>query len=313
MRRAIPLLLILALVAACQPAEPTSPPAASGDERLTVAASFSILADVAEAIAGDAADVISLVPRGEDPRTYLPEAAAIDNADIVFISGAGLEAAMTKLLAETETPVVEVSTYVGILSTMPMNEEDMAMEMDMSHMCPGDDMRAKACNDHYMQIDKLHEGRYNHTHEMGIGLLYRLDCQEQACDPYVWGDPHNVMLWAMQIRDTLSTMNPANNETYAKNTDAYLEDLLFLIHEEMKPSVATVPEENRTLTTSHDFLGYFAKPLGIELIQAEAPTETDAALYPRTLSEPDGPAGTYLDYMRHTTQTIVETLGGQMR
>lgn len=345
------LALISILLAACQPV-PAATPAA---EPLQVAASFSLLADVVEQIAGQS--VTSLVPLGENPRTFVPSSETIDalaGFDVVFVVGASYERGLTRALMTAEGAVnkVVVSKYVGILpvlgaeintSVMP----DMSMEEMNRMMCQGEGETAEACLDYYNAIDRLHSGRYDHTHEMGIGLLYTLDCAELGiCDPYVWGDPHNVMLWSTVIRDTLTALDPDNAAIYAANTEAYLEELLLLIHDEMKPAVKSLPETGRVLVTTYPSLRYFAKPLQFQLVPvplsgdkwgmddvelirdsavpaifadevsralaADAGVERHT-LYVESLGAPDGPAGTYLDYMRYNLKTIVEALGGTQK
>jgi ABC-type Zn uptake system ZnuABC Zn-binding protein ZnuA len=232
------------------------------------------------------------------------------------------------------------------------------------------------------------EDHDEHGHDHGkvetLGALYAVDCgvghshdddhgdeEEEhsdedgheghdhgVCDVHVWMEPHNVMYWTMQIRDTLIDMDPANAETYTANASAYLEAVDTLTHDFVMPMVETVPEENRVLISNHDTLGYFAAAYDFEVVQTIIPggstlaepsaadvaavielireesvpaifaettvsdelaqqiaSETDATvhvLYSGSLSEADGPASTYLDYMRYNVTTIVEALGGGM-
>lgn len=65
----------------------------SGDDRLTVVATFSVIADLASSVAGDRADVTSLVPVGGDPHTFEPRPSdvnALARADVVLDNGLGL-------------------------------------------------------------------------------------------------------------------------------------------------------------------------------------------------------------------------------
>ena len=220
-----------------------------------------------------------------------------------------------------------------------------------------------------------HEGdeheHEEHAHVETLGALYTLDCGgghghegeghdehdhgEGSCDPHVWMEPHNVMIWTMLIRDTLIELDPANADTYTANAAAYLETVDALVHDFVIPMVETVPEENRVLITNHDSLGYFAARFDFEIVGtvissgstlaepstrdvatlidliaetgvlaifAETTVSDDIAqqiaeesgaeiyvLYSGSLSAADGPASTYLDYMRYNVSTIVDALG----
>ena len=87
-------------------------------KRLKVVASFTILEDVARNVAGDAADVDTLVPTDADPHEYTPtpsDLAKISDADVVFVNGALLEQGLLKTIESSATQVVPVSECVEIL------------------------------------------------------------------------------------------------------------------------------------------------------------------------------------------------------
>lgn len=82
------------------------------DGRLRVVASTSILADVVQNVAGDAADVTPLIRRGADPHSYEPTLHAtrdIAYADAVFTNGLLLEPqALSRTIASTAQPSARV-------------------------------------------------------------------------------------------------------------------------------------------------------------------------------------------------------------
>ena len=71
-------------------------------QRLQIVASFTILADVAHNVAGDAADVTTLIPPDADPHAYTPapsDLAARADADVVLVNGAQFEQGLLKTIA----------------------------------------------------------------------------------------------------------------------------------------------------------------------------------------------------------------------
>jgi ABC-type Zn uptake system ZnuABC Zn-binding protein ZnuA len=175
------------------------------------------------------------------------------------------------------------------------------------------------------------------------------------CDPHFWLDPQNVMIWADNIATAFAEADPDNADYYRANAAAYQEQLRAL-DAEIANIVSTVPAANRRLVTNHDFMGYFAKRYGFEIVGVvlpggstlSEPTARELAelieiiereqissiivemsdnnriseqvaeevnitllpLYSDSLSEPDGPAATYIDYMRYNATVIAEMLGG---
>lgn len=97
-------------------------------------------------------------------------------------------------------------------------------------------------------------------------------------DPHLWMD---VSLWAQ----TLPTLNAALSEarldcaaTFDANTERYQAQLLAL-HEWVKNSIASIPDEQRILVTAHDAFSYFGRAYDIDVegIQGIS-TETETGI-----------------------------------
>ncbi|MGW0845360.1 anchored repeat ABC transporter, substrate-binding protein [Streptomyces sp. NPDC002787] len=83
-------------------------------------------------------------------------------------------------------------------------------------------------------------------------------------DPHAWADVANAEAYVRRIEAELSKADPEGKATYEKNTAAYLKTLGAL-DEEVAKKLATVPEKNRKLITTHDAFGYLAKAYGMEI------------------------------------------------
>lgn len=107
---------------------------------------------------------------------------------------------------------------------------------------------------------------------LGAGV----DCSIQGdevhgpCDPHFWLDPNNVMIWADNIAAALTDIDPTNASVYYANAAAYQEQLRML-DAELESILKIIPLENRRLVTNHDFLSYFARRYGFEIVGVVLP------------------------------------------
>ncbi len=337
------------------------------ENRLSIIGSTTMIADVVGRVAGDAADVTSLMGYGVDPHAYEPSAqdiVTLDEADLVFINGANFEEGLISVLEEAATTnLVTISDCVAILPfEAPPTETIHEDTTEPSTI-------AELCHSHFTALEAL-SIKVEQGHDEGtqsLGLLYEIGCNpdhEQVdgedheheaggCDPHLWTDIHNVMLWTLMARDVLSEADPANAAIYAANADTYLAELVAL-DAEVAGLLASVPEENRVLITNHETLGYLAARYGYEVVGSVIPgggtsnepsaedvaalieavldygvpaifsentvstslaqriaDETGASvyqLYSDSLTNADGPAHTYIDYMRVNATTIMTAL-----
>jgi len=76
------------------------------DDKLNIVASFSILGDMVEQVAGDQANITSIVGPDADAHVYQPstkDARAVADADVIFVNGFGFETWSESLISEAGT------------------------------------------------------------------------------------------------------------------------------------------------------------------------------------------------------------------
>lgn len=235
---------------------------------LQVVTSTSIIRDVAQNVAGDLVEVESLIPQGADVHSYLPtpsEVFAITEADVIFVNGANLEEGLLELIEENaEVDITVVSNGVEILPVGGEHhhdeDEDEGEEEDHEEalgILGVDDLE---CEHHHDE----EEGEEEEAEEEGD------EHDHGVCDPHVWMDPANVIIWTNNIADTLSVADPDNADAYRANADAYIEELSTLIAE-INAQVEMLPSEARVLVTNHEFLGYFAHAYEFEVVGVVLP------------------------------------------
>jgi ABC-type Zn uptake system ZnuABC Zn-binding protein ZnuA len=107
---------------------------------------------------------------------------------------------------------------------------------------------------------------------VGLADGLRLD----GDDPHWWQDPRNAIAAVAELRDALIRADPPGADVYRRRAAAYTERLEKL-DREVARCIAKVPSGDRTLVTTHDSLGYFARRYGIRVVGAVIPSRSTAA------------------------------------
>ncbi|MEM9369711.1 MAG: zinc ABC transporter substrate-binding protein [Pseudomonadota bacterium] len=79
-----------------------------------------------------------------------------------------------------------------------------------------------------------------------------------AFDPHAWQSLESGEIYVRNIAKALAAADPDNAASYAANADAYISEMQAL-DAEIRALVEALPEESRTVVTSHDAFGYFAE------------------------------------------------------
>jgi zinc/manganese transport system substrate-binding protein len=220
-------------------------------EPLKVIASFSIIEDLAKNVGGDRVEIITLVGPDGDAHVYEPkpaDAAAVSAADVVLVNGIGFEGFLPRLIeaSSTKAPVVELSK--GVTPLKAAEEHDHEHEHEHK---PGE-------ADH----DHEHEEAHHHHGEF---------------DPHAWQSVPNVKIYVKNIAEALCAADAAGCDTYKKNAAAY-DAKLSALDQEVRDAISAIPEDKRTVITSHDAFGYFQNAYGLTFLAPEGvSTESEAS------------------------------------
>jgi zinc transport system substrate-binding protein len=215
------------------------------------------------AVAADIAPVQGLVARvmqgvgtpelviqhGASPHQYSlrpSEAAALENADIVFWVGESLTPWMddTVQTLAGDATVVELLEVPGTV-TLPFREGATFEAHDHGHEDHGDDHAHEHDHDDHAHDDHAHDD-HGHSHE--------------GVDPHAWLDPENAKLWLDAIAAELSAADPANAATYAANAAAGRAEI-DAASAEAAASVA--PLKDSGFVVFHDAYQYFEARFGL--------------------------------------------------
>jgi len=278
-------------------------------ERLRVVATTSIVGDVVQQVGGEEIDLTVLLPLGTDPHAFDPapqDAAAVADAHVVFINGAGMEVFLDSLLesAGEGVTVISVSSGIELLSL----EGDVHEEDDHQH--GGDDPHVwfdphnvMVWADNIEQVlgalDPENAGSYQANGAAYVAELEALDLwiEEQVAQV----DPDKRLL----------VTDHASFGYFARRYGFEQVGALFpgysTLAEPSARDLAELESAIASLGVEAVFVGLTVNPDLAERVAEDTGTQL-LFLYTGSLGEPGGPAGDYISFMQYNVTTIVSAL-----
>lgn len=297
-----PLLILLLLfgLSACRPTPTTGPVDAA--RPLQVVATTSIVGDVVQRVGGDAIDVQVLMPAGVDPHSFEPtprQVAAMSDADLIFSHGLNLEETMAPLLhsmAAEQKRIIAVAAGVQRIAVADAPDGiDPHTWMDPNNVLVWVDAITQALS----EADPAHASSFEGNAEAYRQQLHQLDAwiQQQvatipAAHRQIVTDHLIFSYFARRYGfEQIGAIMPATSSLAGSSAQA-LSQLEDIIRSSGVPSIFVGN------TVNPDVAQRVAQDTGVRLIK----------IYTGSLSPADGPAATYLDYMRYDTTQIVQGL-----
>lgn len=278
--------------------------AMADEDRMKVVTTFTILADMAQNVAGDAADVVSITKPGAEIHEYEPtpqDLVQAQDADLILSNGLGLELWFEQFL-----------NNLGDIPTATLTDGIEPMSISGGE----------------------YDGKPNPHAWMGMdnAIIYVNNIEAAFAEH----DPDNAATYAanadayrQQLRDMLEPMRdelgkiPKDNRwlVTCEGAFSYLARD-FNMHElflwPVNADQMGTPQQVRAVidgVREHAVPAVFCESTVNVAPAQQVARETGAryggVLYVDSLSEPDGPTPTYLDLLRVTSETIVEGLTGQ--
>ncbi len=273
-------------------------------QKIPVVATTSILADVVSRVGGDRVDVTSLVPPGANEHEYQPsprDIAAVTDAALVFEVGLGLEEFMETIILNAGTQIEPVTVSEGITTLEFSGGGDEHFSADPHVWLDPANVIVWVQNieSALSAYDPAHSDVYSANSAAYIEELQSLDqwiVEETSLIP-----PGNRlivtdhMLFGYFAEKYDFTVVGAIIPSYSSAAEASAQDLAALEDAITQYGVKVILVGN---TVNPSLASRIADDTGIRLVQ----------FYTGSLSEADGPASTYLDYMRYNVNTIVDAL-----
>ena len=285
-----------------------STPAPTPNQGLQVLAVETFLADIAQNVAGERAQVHALIPIGLDPHAYEPtprDVRAVADSDVLIANGAGFEAFLARVLQTVDGKRVVIEASAGLVSRQPGAGE----VQDQEHT-QGDP--------HYW-LDPNNVARYVANIRDGLSAADAQGATYYAAN----ADAYEMQLKELDhwVSDQVQQI-PAerrllvtNHESLGYFADRYGFAVIGTLIQSVSTGAAPSAQELSRLTQRMQRLGVKAifletgaNPQLARQIAQAAGVHVVTELYTHSISAPGGPAPTYIEMIRYNTRAIVEAL-----
>lgn len=264
-------------------------------------ASFTVLADIVKQVGGDHVKVKSLVGPDGDPHTFEPtpqDSQALAQADVVFVSGLGMEGWMDRL--------INASGYKGTVVVASNGVNTRKMEED-----------GKTITDPHAW-NSMHNGVIYATNVMNA--LIKAD-PDDAADIRHSGERYIQQLqkldsWAKsefagvaQSKRKVLTSHDAFGYFGQRYGVTFLAPVGFSTEAEASASdVAAIIKQLRAEHITTYFMENQTDPRLVKQIASETGAQPGGELYPEALSAASGPAPTYEAAFKHNVETLLHSM-----
>ena len=294
-------LAALAALIAVPTASQNAPP-----RRLAVATT-SIIADFVRNVGGERIEVRALVGANADAHVYSPtpgDAKEVAAAAVVFVNGLGLEGWVPRLVSAAGSKAPVVTATKGVPPRRMPDEAHPGKTTIDPHAwqsIAAAKIYVTNIRDALAAVDPAGKAVYDANAQ---AYLIRLDDLEN------------------EVRTVIAAI-PAERRKIITTHDAFgyfgaAYGMSFIAPEgvstESEPSakdVARIIRQIKKQKIPAVFLENISDPRLIEQIARETGAAIGGKLYSDALSEPGGPAATYIDMMRHNARELAKALGGR--
>jgi zinc/manganese transport system substrate-binding protein len=271
--------------------------AADAQDKVRVVATFSILADFAKSVGGDAVEVASLVGPNGDAHAYSPSPAdgkRLADANLILVNGLGFEGWIDRLVKASGTKAVVVTASRGI-KPRQMTDED---EHDHGKIDPhawqsvaNAKIYVANIRDALVKADPVDAARKAAYEANAAGYLAKLDQLENDIKATIAAIPA-ARRKIITTHDAFGYFGAAYRLQFIAPQGVSTET------EVSARDVAKIIRQIKTQKIPAVFMENVSDPRLMKRIADEAGAKIGGKLYSDALSPPDGPAATYLDMMR---------------
>jgi zinc/manganese transport system substrate-binding protein len=276
---------------------------ARSQDRIRVVATFSILGDFVKNVGGDRVEVTTLVGPNNDIHVYSPnpgDAKKLAAAKAVFMNGLGLEGWIARLITAsgTKAPVVIASTGVKTRNAMDSDGGSTGTDPHAWQSVANAKVYVADIRDRLDAIDPAGEATYDANAATYIGKLDALEKEIVAAIGRIPADRRKII---------------TTHDAFGYFGDAY--GMIFIAPEGVSTDAEPTAKETAKIIAKIQrqkipavFIESITDPRLIQQIARETGAKIGGTVYSDALSGPSGPAGSYIDMMRHNVLEFSKAL-----
>ena len=274
---------------------------AEAADKIKAIASFSILGDMVRQVGGDRVEVAALVGSDGDAHVYEPTPADAKNlsaANILFVNGLGFEGWMDRLENSSGFKGKVVVASHGVKSRQMVEDEKKITDPHAWQSLANGKLYVANIRDGLIAVDP--DGRA--TYEANAAKYLGEIAGEEARVNEALGKLPPERRKIITSHDAFGYFGAAYGleviapEGVSTESEASAKDVAKIIRQIKAEKIPAVFMEN---ITDHRLLKQIAHETGAKI---------GGTLYTDALSQPDGPAGTYLDMFRNNIETLTAAL-----
>ncbi len=212
--------------------------AQESDAAVNVAVGIVPEATFVKAVAGELADVVTMIPSGYSPANYQPtamEMQALSDAAVYFT---------LQMPTEQANILPKVLDFNPDIKIVDLREASAAVYPLL-----------------VLDEDEDHDEAHDEDHDESSG-----DHEHTGVDPHLWLSPKRAIVMVQTIADELAEIDQANAETYQGNAAAYIAKLQVLDADIQEKTAALA---SKSFIIYHGAYGYFSDDYGLTMIAIE--------------------------------------------
>jgi zinc/manganese transport system substrate-binding protein len=267
--------------------------------KVNVATSFTILADFARNVGGDRVEVVSLVGPNGDAHSYVPspaDAKKLADAKLVILNGLGLEGSTERFMRAAAKNAKVIVASDGIAPLRLGNDPDPHAWQSVANA----KIYVANIRDALIAVDPADKSTFEANAAAYLSRVDALDAEVTAEIAKIPPDRRKLVTThdAFGYFGTaygIAFIAPHGVSTEAQASARDVARIIAQIRGEKIPAV---------------FLENVTDPRLLKRIARESGARVGGTLYSDALTEPNGPAPTYINMMRHNVQELVAALRG---
>jgi zinc/manganese transport system substrate-binding protein len=268
------------------------------EQRFSVVASFSILADFVKNVGGDKVDLTTLVGPNSDVHVYAPapsDAKRVADAKLLVINGLGLEGWLPRLVQSSGSKAAIVTASNGITPLKHGSDADPHAWQSVANA----KIYAANIRDALAAADPADAQTFRVNADRYLAELDALDAEVRAA----------VATIPPERRKVISTHKAFGYFAASYGIEFIAPSGVSTENEPSARDIAAIIRQIKAEKIPAVFLENISDDRLIRRIAAETGAKVGGTLYSDSLTSEKGPAPTYIDLVRHNIKALTSALG----